>query len=199
MRKSRKTPSGPVVVIAACAVAAAALAATARAADDPWQKGAAWTSIRAGYAKSLASGAPNGAAGYGFGYSRFLSDRLSFGVFVHHELLGRYGGAAQIEVPMTAEFAWHFKWRTPLHPYYGMGVGAFYHKTYRSGADRAQYRPGTIFKFGVDTPLDRHSVLGVDARAASVSNNDETQDPVFGRENPHSLRWSVKLNYSRAF
>jgi len=193
----------PWVQVRVAAVGAAALilalAAPAHAADDPWQKGAAWASFRAGYAKSLAGGAASGIGGFGFGYSRFLSDRLSLGVFVHDELLGKFGGAADIEVPMTLEYAWHFKWKTPLRPYMGVGLGAFYHKYYRSGADRASFQPGTIFKFGADTPLDRRSVLGVDARIASVGSDDETADPVFGKDKPHSLRWSVKLNYARVF
>ena len=199
MRKSlRMLPARTAALVVAVA-AIAALAAPARAADEPWQKGAAWASFRAGYAKSLAGGAPSGIGGFGFGYSRFLSDRLSLGVFVHDELLGKFGGAAEIEVPMTAEYAWHFRWKTPLRPYIGGGVGAFYHKIYRSGADRSSFEPGTVFKFGVDTPLDRRSVLGVDARIASVASDSEIRDPVFGRDTPHSLRWSVKLNYARVF
>jgi hypothetical protein len=187
------------VGIAAGVVALVALAATARAADDPWQKGAEWTSFRAGFTRSLAGGAPNGAVGAGFGYSRFVSDRLSAGVFVSYDLLGRYGSAAQIEVPMTAEYAWHFKWKTPIHPFVGVGVGAFYHKVYRTGFDRSHFQPGTLFKFGGDTPLDRHGILGAEARLASVASDDVTVDPVFGHDHPHSLRWSLKMVYSRAF
>lgn len=184
---------------AAAVVALLVTCARAGAADDPWQKGAAWASFRAGYAKSLEGGAPNGMAGYGFGFSRMLSDRFSLGFFVQHELLGKYGGAAQIEIPATAEYAMHFRLKTPLRPYVGVGVGAFYHKHYRSGADRAEMLPATIFKFGADVPLDAHNVLGMDARMASVLNDDERFDPVFGKPKPQSLRWSVKLNYARVF
>jgi hypothetical protein len=188
--------------VAAAFAAAAALVvacAPAFAADPQWQKGASWISFRAGYAKSLEGGAPNGMGGYGFGFSRMLSNRMSFGMFVHHELLGKFGSAAEIEVPMTAEYAVHFKWRTPVRPYVGLGVGAFYHKIYRSGADRAEFLPATVYKFGADTPLDPHSVLGLDARLAAVASDDETIDPIFGRDKPMSARWSVKLNYARVF
>jgi len=191
--------SRPAAAALTTAAALVLTCASARAQDDPWQKGASWISLRAGYAKSLEGGAPDGMGGYGFGYSRMLSNRVSFGVFVHHELLGKFGGAAQIEVPMTAEYAFHFRWKTPLRPYVGMGVGAFYHKAYRSGADRADFLPATVLKFGADTPLDAHSVLGVDARLATVASDDETLDPVFGRDKPTSLRWSVKLGYARVF
>ena len=186
----------------AFAVLAAALIATRAGAapiEGPWQKGASWTTFRVGYAKSLESGAPNGMAGFGFGFSRMMSDRVSVGVFVHDELLGKFGGSAQIEIPITAEYAYAIQWNTALKPYVGVGVGAFYHKIYRSGADRTDLLPGLVLKFGADTPLDQHNVLGIDARAAFVGNDDETNDPVFGTGDPTSVRWSVKLCYSRVY
>ena len=195
---SLRTRCAPLACAAAVAVLLA-LGAPARAADDPWQKGASWTSFRVGYAKSLDGGAPNGMAGYGIGFSRMLTDRFSLGFFVHHELLGKFGAASQIEVPATAEYALHFRWKTELRPYVGAGLGAFYHKVYRSGINRSAFLPATIFKFGADAPLDAHNVLGVDARVASVATDDETIDPVFGKPKPRSGRWSIKLSYSRVF
>ena len=88
------------------------------------------------YAKSLEGGAPNAMGGFGFGFSRMMSDRVSVGLFIHDELLGKFGAAAQIEIPITAEYAYAFDWSTALRPYAGLGLGAFYHKIYRSGADR---------------------------------------------------------------
>jgi hypothetical protein len=187
-------------ILCACAVALVLAACLpGGAASDPWQKGANWTSFRIGYAKSLDGGAPNGMGGGGFGFSRMLSDRVSLGFFVHYELLGKFGDAAQIEIPATAEYALHFRWKTALRPYVGVGVGGFYHKITRSGSPRADLLPGTIFKFGADSPLDDHNVLGLDARVASVGTDDEILDPVFGRASPRSIRWSVKLSYARVF
>ena len=189
-------------VLAACFAAAATLIVTCAHADmseEPWHRGANWTTFRAGWAKSLEGGAPNGWAGYGFGFSHMMSDRVSVGVFIHHELLGKFGAAAQIEIPITAEYAYALLWNTALRPYVGMGLGAFYHKIYRSGADRTDLLPATLFKFGADTALDPHNVLGMDARAAWVLNDDEVVDPVFGKSKPTSIRWSVKLQYSRVF
>jgi hypothetical protein len=179
------------VLLATCAHAAMI--------DDPWQKGASWTTFRVGYAKSLESGAPNGMAGFGFGFSRMMSERVSIGFFIHNELLGKFGDASQIEIPVTAEYAYALKWNTALRPYVGVGLGAFYHKIYRTGADRTDLLPATIFKFGADTALDAHNVLGIDARTAWVGNDDETVDPVFGKPDPTSVRWSIKLCYSRVF
>jgi hypothetical protein len=189
-------------VLAACVAAAAALITTCAQADmseEPWHRGANWTTFRAGWAKSLEGGAPSGWAGYGFGFSHMMSDRVSVGLFIHHELLGKFGAAAEIEIPITAEYAYALKWDTALRPYVGLGLGAFYHKIYRSGADRTDLLPATIFKFGADTALDPHNVLGMDARAAWVLNDDEVVDPVFGKSKPTSIRWSVKLQYSRVF
>jgi len=188
--------------LVAASVAATALVVTcarAEVIDDPWQKGTTWTTFRAGYAKSLEGGAPNGMAGFGFGFSHMLSNRVSLGLFIHYELLGKYGAAAQVEIPISAEYAYHIRWSTPLRPYVGIGLGAFFHKNYRTGADRTNLLPATIFKFGADTPLDEHNVLGVDARVARVVNDDETVDPVFGKPKATSARWSIKLCYSRAF
>ena len=190
---------GAIAATAAACALLIATAARAEMANEPWQKGARWASFRVGYAKSLEGGAPNAMGGYGFGLSRMLSDRVALGFFLHHELLGKMSGAAQIEIPITAEYAFNLKWNTALRPYVGVGVGAFYHKIYRSGADRTELQPGAIFKLGADTALDANNVLGVDARLAAVSSDDETVDPVFGKSKPNSLRWSIKLNYSRTF
>ena len=86
-----------------------------------------------------------------------------------------------------------------MRPYVGLGLGAFYHKIYRTGADRTDLLPAVIYKFGADTALDPHNVLGMDWRVAWVLNDDETVDPVFGKSKPTSIRWSVKLQYSRVF
>jgi hypothetical protein len=197
-----RVPSVRSRVLAAFVAVAAALITTCAQADmseEPWHRGANWTTFRAGWAKSLEGGAPSGWAGYGFGFSHMMSDRVSVGLFIHHELLGKFGAAAEIEMPITAEYAYAIKWDTALRPYVGLGLGAFYHKIYRSGADRTDLLPATVFKFGADTALDPHNVLGMDARAAWVLNDDEIVDPVFGKSKPTSIRWSVKLQYSRVF
>ena len=191
-------PSLPAAVLAATALLLAA-GSHAATIDGPWQKGASWTTFRAGYAKSLEGGAPNGMAGFGIGFSHMLSNRVNLGFFVHYELLGKFGEASQIEIPVTAEYAYVVKWNTALRPYVGLGLGAFYHKNYQTGADRTDLLPATLIKFGADAPLDLHNVLGFDARVAWVGNDDEIVDPVFGKPKPTSQRWSVKLCYSRVF
>ena len=199
MKRLLSLSSVRAMILAGAAAVLLAAGAHADTIDSPWQKGAQWTTFRFGYAKSLEGGAPNGMAGLGFGFSRMMSNRVSLGLFVHYELLGKFGDAAQIEIPVTAEYAYVIKWNTALRPYVGVGLGAFYHKDYKTGADRSDLLPATLFKFGADTPLDQHNVLGVDARIAWVGNDDETVDPVFGKAHPASERWSVKLCYSRVF
>jgi hypothetical protein len=189
-------------VAVACALVLAmtvGLAVSARAADEQWNKGSRWLSLRAGYAKSTEERAPNGNIGYGFGYTQFLSRKWAVSAFVHHEVLGRYGHAAQFEVPFTAELTRHFRWKTPLRPYLGMGGGAFYHKTYRTGEDTGSFHNGFYFTGGFNTTLDARHLLGVDTRVAFVDGDENISDPVFGPGHSNSVHWSVKLNWALAY
>ena len=184
----------------ACGIVVPALAATASAPDDAaWAKGSQWLALRAGYAKSTAEGAGDGMVGYGFGYRRFLSRKWALGMYVHHDLVGRFGAASEIEVPMTLEIARHFNWKTPLHPYLGLGGGTFYHKHYRTGADRSELQPGGYLTLGADTPIARGRALGFDVRMAVVKQDKNSVDPVFGREKANAVHWSIKLNYAVAY
>jgi hypothetical protein len=165
---------------------------------DPWAKGTQWVSMRAGYAKSAAKGSGNALGGYGFGYTRFYTPKWAFGAHVHHEVLGRFGGAAEVEVPFTVEVMRHFKWSTPLRPYLGLGTGAFFHKTYRTGDDETSVRKGIYVGGGVNAPIDARSLLGLDVRAIDEFDAKST-NPVFPLESSSALHWSIKLNYARFF
>src|SRR5205823_6524779 len=93
MAQPAATVSTPVMAappVASSPAAAPASAAAAAGIDTqaPWSRHAQWMSVRAGYAKISAEGAPDGLAGYGFGYARFIMNRWSVGGYVHHELLG---------------------------------------------------------------------------------------------------------------
>jgi hypothetical protein len=173
----------------AAAVVALSFAVPAHAVDDPWAPGTSWLSVRAGYAKLAASGAPNGAAGYGFGYSRMLGrflflDHFSIGANAHHELLGRFGGAALIDVPVTVEIDRHFQWSGSFHPYLGIGYGPNFIKGYRFPGAPGDVRGAVQIVGGGNVPLNSNSLLGVDARMGIVSN--------LGSE----YVWSLKLNYA---
>ncbi len=188
--------------------------------DAPWARHAQWMSVRAGYAKISAENAPDGLAGYGFGYVRFIMTRWSVGGYVHHELLGRFVHSTAIEVPMTLEVVRHTKWGAALHPYAGIGAGAFYYKFYRTGDDIAGFRAGRYVTFGFTTPVAPAHLLGMDIRLASLDRvrdnrifaGSEIGNPTLAEafKQPFSvvntkfsggseLHWSIKLNYAYSY
>src|SRR6266571_2282537 len=103
--------------------------------DDPlaqFQVGRSWLSVRGGYAKSGELASANGNLGFGLGYSRFVFRHVAVGLYGHGDLLGKFGAAAEIEYPITAELTYHLQWKTALRPYFGAGGGAFLHKYFRT-------------------------------------------------------------------
>ncbi len=172
---------------------------SAAAASDPWAKGAQWMSIRAGYAKALGDNAAESGAGYGFGWSRMLNKRYSFGLYAHHEILSRSNGAAEMAFPFTAELARHFRWRTDLHPYLGVGGGGINYRTYRSGDDHIGASNGVYLVGGMNTPIAPQQVLGLDLRFLRRTGNDKITNPSFGRQKSSVFDVGLKLNWSYAY
>lgn len=192
------------IAVAAALVAALSLpGAPARAAefmnDAAWNPGSSWLSLRFGYAKEQGRYSPNGNVGYGMGYSRMISKRLSLGANVQHDLLGKFNGSALIALPVTAEVLWHFHWKTPFRPYVGAGLQSVYRKLYRTGADLSEMQPGYCVSLGGNSPIDPSHLLGIDLRFASVSNDQWSHDPVFLVRRPSNLLISAKLNYSLTY
>jgi hypothetical protein len=177
-------------LMSAALACAAALPAFAAGAPDAMgvslKRGEQWMSVRAGYAKGNGEVAPDGLLGGGFGYRRFVLDKWSVGSFVHYELLGRFGSAADIMVPITAEVVRHTRWGAAVYPYVGIGAGAFYHKRYRTSAvgepvvpgtqqtrvGRSGFTPGRYVTFGLTTPVRTRGLLGLDVRMATVDKLD---------------------------
>jgi len=177
--------------------------------QTPWRSSAQWLSIRGGYAKSSEVNSPQAGFGVGVGYTRMLDrwrfwrwtmfKHFSLGGSVHVEQLGTYGRAAEYLIPLTVELDRHFSWTPYMKPYVGIGGGAFYRKLYRTGNDIGQFEPGVFFVAGMNTPLDRSRVLGVDFRYSSVDADGENPNPVFTREEASTRHWGLKLNYSMAY
>jgi hypothetical protein len=164
-------------------------ASPALAVEDPWAPGTGWLSFRVGYSKLAADDAPNGGAGYGFGYNRMLGTwgpfrHFALGGYVHHEVRGRRGPATLIDIPFTLELTKQFMWVGQLKPYLGLGYGAYYVKAYRFPEESTSVRGGTYLVTGVNTVVSNHSLLGIDLRAGTVV---DTED---------EFRWGLKLNYS---
>lgn len=216
------TAAAPAATTAPAAPTAPTASAPAAKSDtEPeWTKGAQWMSVRAGYAKISAENAPDGLAGYGFGYVRFVMTRWALGSYIHQELLGRFGHATAIEVPITVELVRHTRWGAAMHPYIGVGAGAFYYKYYRTGQDVAGFRPGRYITLGFTSPVAPRNLLGVDIRLASIDKlrdnrvfaGSESDNPTLpdafaqpfsvlntGFSSGSELHWSVKLNYAFAY
>jgi outer membrane protein W len=184
------------LALAPRAIAAAAASKAAGNAAPAWKSGSNWIMLRAGYAKAQGQDEPDGAGGYGFGFRHMLSDRMSLGLNVQHDLLGTFGAASKIEVPVVLEMLWHFHWSAGLYPYVGGGVGAAWRKTYRTGADQSGWQPMYAFNLGSDFPIGKNSALGLDLRMEGVSSDQLEPNPVFGPEEPRSVHWSFKLTYA---
>jgi hypothetical protein len=164
----------------------------------PWQRGKLWVSLRAGGAKSTANGAANGSFGGGLAISKMIFERVSVGLVGHGDLLGKFGGAAEIEYPITVEALYHVGWKTQARPYLGLGAGAFYHKFFRTGQDGSAVRGGFYYVGGVNALVSPRAVLGVDGRLAIVSGK-AADNPVFGHQQGRLVHLSLKLAYSLAF
>jgi hypothetical protein len=190
---------GVALVCLAAAVSGLALAAgPARGATGPWDDDARWISVRAGFAKSGAHFAPGGSFGYGFAYTWFLAKGTAWSATVQHDVLGRYGRASEIEVPITTEFTRHLRWSESARPYVGIGWGAIFHKTYRTGADESDFRQGLYLSGGGNAVINAASLVGFDVRLV-LEQDTRSINPTFPNSSASSTVWSTKLTYSRAF
>jgi hypothetical protein len=158
------------------------------AAGDILKRGSQWMSVRAGYAKVSGDVAPNGLLGGGFGYRRFVLDNWSVGGFAQYEQLGRFDDATEVEVPLTLEVVRHSRWGAAVYPYAGVGAGAFYHKRSRTVEyDESGFTPGRYLTLGMNVPVRKQGMLGLDVRMATVDKPDA--NPPF--EGPDAGRYKV--------
>jgi hypothetical protein len=167
--------------------------------EAAWKPGAQWMSLRFGYAKAQGRFDPNGNVGWGFGYTRVVSKRLSLGANFQQELLGKFAGSALIELPTLFEAQWHFTLKTSLRPYVGAGVGGVYRKTYRTGADHSEFEPEYAGLMGANVPIDKSHLFGLDLRVAAVSTDQVGPNPVFGDEKTRSVHWGIKFTYALTY
>lgn len=164
-------------LVTAALTCAAALPSFAEGSADEagisQQRGTQWMSVQAGYARGAGDIAPNGLIGGAFGYRRFVLDRWSVGGFIGCDLLGKFGGSADIDVPLIIEIARHSKWGSAVYPYFGFGMGAHYRKYYRTGEDVSGFTPGRHATVGVMTPVHKGGLLGLSLRMTSVEKMDD--------------------------
>src|SRR5262245_30088237 len=166
-------------------------------------------SFRAGTASMSGTDAPDAGYGAGVEFSRMLSmmrlykwslfKKTSLGASVTFENLGSFGDAKQAAIPATLQLTRHFRWSPVVHPYFGIGGGAYYRKVSNTGDDFSVVKPGFLLVFGVNLPIDDHQVLGLDVRTSFLDTGNSGVNPVFGDGNQNSPLWSVKLNYALTY
>jgi hypothetical protein len=168
-----------------------------RAVDGLWAKRTSWLSFRAGYAKASGELAGDGLVGYGIAYQRMLTSRYSFGGSVQHDLVGHLGSSYEVSVPFALELTRHYKWKTAMRPYIGLGGGYYFHKYYRTAGDyTGSPGRGLYVNFGTNVPVDSRHLLGLDTRVSFVKTTEGEINPVFGPQKSSQTLWSVKLNWA---
>ncbi len=166
------------------------------AAKHPWVRGANWLTFRAGVAAASHAGRPNPGPGVGFGMQHFMNRRWALAAQLDYDLLGKYGGAAEMEVPLHLEATRHFDWGEQMRPYLGMSAGATWHRTYRTGEDEASIRPSLFIVGGANLPIGPRSLMGADLRVGWETDARST-DPVFPVDSNSLLTWRAKITYIR--
>ena len=171
-----------------------------RAEDGPWMKGTNWLSFRAGYAKAAEANAGDGLLGYGLAYQHMMKRQWGVGFSIQHDVLGHLANATEVSVPFTAEITRHFRWKTVVRPYVGMGGGYYFHKYYRTGGEyTGAPGAGYFLAGGFNLPTDDRHLLGLDARMSFFKGREGVMNPVFGPEKGSEVMWSIKLNWAIAY
>jgi hypothetical protein len=163
-----------------------------------WEKRAQWVTLKAGYAKAALDQAADGNLGFGVGYTHFLSKQWSLGLQVHYEVLQRYAGPAEVEMPITLESAYHFNWPTEAKPFLGAGGGAFLHQYLHTPADEDETRNGAYLLGGFNLPLSQRQLIGLETRMV-FEFGAKSQNPVFPVEDDVVIHYSAKVTYSGGF
>lgn len=170
---------------------------TDRDAGIPWVGGANWTAFRIGTAYSTVKNSPNGGIGVGFGMHHFMNRRWSAGLQADLDVLGKFSGGTEAELPITLQMTRHMRFGSnTLRPYLGIGGGAYFHRYTRTGGDEANLRPGLLFAGGINTPIGPSSLLGFDMRI-SFQGDAKSNNPLFPNESSTATHWSFKVSYQR--
>jgi len=167
----------------------------------PWDGGALWVTLRAGYNKASYKTAGSGSAGYGFGFTRMLGPAWGFAGMAEYNTLGQFGNATESEIPFTLELDRHIRVSDTFRMYFGFGGGTYYHKFSNTTADLSDVRGGGLICLGGNAVVSKHQLFGLDGRMAFVGSKSDVPDsnPVFGPQKSTVMRWSIKAIWSVAY
>jgi len=169
----------------------------ARKSGIPWRRDATWMAFRVGTSGSKVAHSPDAGFALGVGGMHFRNSKWAYGLNLDVDVLGKFNGATQMEMPITLELTRHMRWGADtFRPFLGTGLGAYYYRTYRTGADATDVRPGFHLSGGFNSPISDSALLGVIARGA-VQWGAESDDPFFPNDSNTAVHWSVKLSYMR--
>ena len=220
-RKERRADSNhpwrarrSLLLLGLAALGLGSLTAPARGEVDPWRPGSNWLYVRAGYAKSAAEGAGDGGGGAGFGFRHMLSSSRvnewkvfgfrplpfvhwslfkgwSFGGFAEFNLLGSYGEAKEIEVPVALDMTRHIMLKGDVKPYVRSVRAVLPH---HPGTGDTSARRGERVRVGLDIRSRPPRCSGW-TRGSRASTPSKPVNPVFGPGKTEATHWSVKLAY----
>jgi hypothetical protein len=164
----------------------------------PWDTGALWVTVRAGYNKATYRTAGDGNFGWGFGATHMLNTGWALSGLTERNVLGKFANSSESEIPFTLELDRHLKWGDVFRPYFGFGGGTYYHKFSKTTADRSEVRGGGFVAIGGNAVVSPHGMIGLDGRVAFVSSRkgQPPVDPVFGVQKQTTTRVSFKVGWS---
>jgi outer membrane protein W len=190
----RSVPLATLVLIGLALPWAAWAAAPTR---DMLARGSQWLTVKGGYAKSAVDDAPDANVGFGVTYSYFFRPQMSVAAALQYDVLGRYQGPAEVEMPLTVEGTYHFRWPTQAIPYMGLGSGAAFHSYLYTGDDSKDTRWIGYVLGGIDLPVTARALLGLDLRM-EFETGGKSENPWFPSEDNTVMHWSWKLAYTYA-
>jgi hypothetical protein len=174
-----------------------AAAEDAKKSGIPWYKGANWMTFKLGFSGSKVKNSPDASAAAGISAQHFTSPKWALGLNADLDVLGKFGGATEMELPLTLEAQRHFRWGSDtFRPFIGFGTGVYYYRTYRTGADGTDVRPGYFLSGGFNSPISNTALLGMVARI-SIESGAQSDNPYFPNDSSNAVHWSLKLTYSR--
>jgi hypothetical protein len=172
-----------------------------KAENGVYTRGTNWLSARFGWSKRAGEINGDGLVGYGLQYQHMMNNRDAFAVGVDRDIVGHFGRQIDQAVPFTAEFQRHYRWKTAVRPFVGVGGGYYFRKYYRTGTDYGTFTTGGAHvSLGFTSALDDRHILGVQARVARIKGRGDTVvNPTFGAGSDTELLWTIKATLSLAY
>lgn len=167
--------------------------------DGVYMKGSDWISGRFGWAKRTGEFNGDGLVGYGVGYQHMINRRLAFAAGANHDVVGHFGPHLDQTVSFTGEFQRHFRWKSGVRPYIGLGGGYYVEKYYRTGDDHTSTTGGPHLSLGFTSQIDDRHVIGLEMRGARLKGRPGITNPTFGPQDDSEIIWTIKGSWAIAY